>query len=288
MILVWETDPPRNRTAVGLLSDPTLQLKRLRDEFASLEIEERQARAAEFRDRMNALFATPGDRATLWNLRFAPLMRTLGVASLPAPEPPPAGVGQAAPRQASTEEPLIRTESAFLIARAGQLDVRVTATPFGVRDVMSTVYVYSLAHTDLLQCELWLAWASNGERWVQAENVLSPLPLLHKLDGRFRLSIGEEAGSSNCPLFVARPKPDGRVSLIRPSMRELSDRTDVSVPTELRHVGAIDVGSRESVLGDSGRNRKTLVATFSTENEDVPVLAYALTRFAPLLPEISG
>jgi hypothetical protein len=53
-------------------------MQRLRDEFASLEIGERKARTPEFRDRMNALFDTPGDRVTLWNLRFAPLLRAKG------------------------------------------------------------------------------------------------------------------------------------------------------------------------------------------------------------------
>lgn len=276
---VWQSDTPsqvRPRVPIG---SPSRDLERLRDEFVALDMEARVARAPEFRERMNALHATPGDHATYWNLRFAPLLKAQGVTAPPRAPIAPAG------HERDPEVPPIPTQSSLLIARGGELTVRVSSTPKGARDVLATIFMYSLVCEDVIQADLWLAWARNEERWVDVQSIRTSYPLLHRLDGRFRMSISDNGdGTSVCSLLLARPKLDGKVTLVPASLRDLTARTAVSVPAELRRAGALDVGSRLAVLGDSGRTRDTLVAKFAEENEHVPLLAYSLTRILPLLP----
>lgn len=229
---------------------------------------------------MNALIDAPGDHSVYWNLRFAPLLRAVGVA--------PFAAGRAAIDHLDPGDPdalpEVPTETGFSIVPAAQIDVRVSLTPRGDRDVRSTVYVHSLVHSEIVECELWYAWAANGERWVQAQNIVSPYSMLHKADGRLRLPVNDAGDLSSCDLRIARAKMDGRVTLIAPSYRDLSERSTVSVPTELRRAGATSIGTRSSVLGDSSRNRDVPVVTFADENETVPVLAFTLTRLGPLMP----
>lgn len=275
---VWQSDAPLPRPRVPIGS-PTRDLERLRNEFVALDMEARHKRAAEFRERMNALHSTPGDHTTYWNLRFGPLLRAQGV-----PAPPIAAMPATIDSRDVDAQP-IPTQSGLSIVRGGELNVRITSTPKGAHDVLATVFVYSLVCADVIQADLWLAWARNEERWVDVQSVRTPFPLLNRLDGRFRMSISDGGGATSvCSLLMARPKLDGKVSLVPASLRELTVRLPVSVPAELRQAGALDVGSRLAVLGDSGRTRETLVATFPDDNEHVPLLAYALTRILPLLP----
>lgn len=277
---VWQSDSPSPLRRPLPIASPSRDLERLRNEFLALDMEARHKRAAEFRARMNALHSTPGDHTTYWNLRFAPLLRAQGVS---------APLIAAPPTIRSREAEAIPTQSGLSIVRGGELNIRVTSTPKGARDVLATVFVYSLVCADVIQADLWLAWARNEEKWVDVQSVRTPYPLLNRLDARFRMSISDSGGGTSvCSLLMARPKLDGKVSLAPASLRELTVRVPVSVPAELRQVGALDVGSRLAVLGDSGRARETLVAKFSDDNEHVPLLAYALTRILPLLPPMTS
>jgi hypothetical protein len=132
--------------------------------------------------------------------------------------------------------------------------------------------------------ELRLIWAANGERWVEARGIETTLSMLHRIDGRLRLTIETPRPAiSACALRVARTKPDGWSNLVDASLSELTDAARVPIGMELRRVGALDVGPRAIVLDDTGRSRNRLVVTFEEDNEAVPILAFALTRVAPLV-----
>ena len=178
---------------------------------------------------------------------------------------------------------LIETESGFAVSRSGELSLRITETPSRRRDVRAIAYAYDVVHPEV-ELELRLIWASEGERWVEARNITSLLPMLSRLEGRLRLTIESLPDNvSLCALRWATPNADGWSNLTDVSLSELSQAAGVPVITELKRVGAIAVGPRSSVLGDTGRARRRLVATFPEENEPVPLLAYVLTRLAPLV-----
>jgi hypothetical protein len=65
---------------------------------------------------------------------------------------------------------------------------------------------------------------------------------------------------------------------------------DVAGPVdrEPSRVGAHDVGARAAVLGDTGKSRNLVCASFDWETSDVPALAFILTRVCPLLRGVSS
>ena len=88
-------------------------------------------------------------------------------------------------------------------------------------------------------------------------------------------------------LRQARMKPGGWSNLFKADLAELDDGAGTDVATALRDAGATDVGTREEVLGDTGRRRSFVVATFA-DGREVPVVAYVLTRVAPVWFEVAA
>lgn len=177
----------------------------------------------------------------------------------------------------------VPTESGFEITRGDERSLRVVQTPSRRADVRATAYCYHVGHPEV-ETEVRLLWAAGEERWVEARGVSSLLPGLGRLEGRLRLTIeSHRDGLSLCALRRATPNAEGWATLTDVSIDELSRSAGVPIGLELRRVGALDVGPRAVALGDTGRARNRLIAIFPDENEEVPVLAYVLTRLAPLV-----
>ena len=104
-----------------------------------------------------------------------------------------------------------------------------------------------------------------------------------RLEGRLRLTVDRKHSFSICPLRLAKPVAESWANLFDVTLAELEEASGVPVARELKHAGAMDVGTREAVLDDTGRTRRRLIATFPHANDDVPVLAFVLTRLAPLM-----
>jgi hypothetical protein len=88
-----------------------------------------------------------------------------------------------------------------------------------------------------------------------------------------------------CELRQARAKGESWANLYKASLAELDSSAGVSVAKMLRVAGAHDVGSREALLGDSDRRRAFLCTTFDDLVQEVPVMAFLLTRTIPLAGE---
>jgi hypothetical protein len=180
-------------------------------------------------------------------------------------------------------ESVIRTESGFAITRTREASAVVAQTPARISDVRATAFCYSLSQPDT-EMELRLIWAANGERWVEARDIETTWSTLHRIDGRLRLTIeSPRPGLSACALRLARTKPDGWSNLVDATLSELTVEAGTPIGLELRRAGARDIGSRASVLNETGRSRNRLIATFDDDNEAVPILAFVLTRVAPLV-----
>jgi hypothetical protein len=201
------------------------------------------------------------------------------------PHNPGASVDVAQSPDSEARQAEIRTENGFAIHRGDERDVSVAQTPARVSGVRATAYTYRLEHPDAAM-ELRLVWAANGERWVEARDIETPWAMLLRIDGRLRLTIETvQPGIAACALRLARPKADGWSNLGDASLSELTRASGTPIGLELRRAGARDVGSRSAVLDETGRSRNRLIATFDDENEAVPVLAFVLTRVAPLVRE---
>lgn len=176
----------------------------------------------------------------------------------------------------------IPTRSGFAITRSGESEVLVSETPGGRADVGALAVGFAVVHPDV-ELELRLLAATNGERWVEARNIRSFLTYVPRLEGRLRLTIDPHGAFSLCALRLAVPKGESWANLYDATLAQLCDASGVPVARELKSVGAIDVGSRHALLEDTGRTRRRLIATFAHPNEEVPVLAFVLTRLAPLV-----
>lgn len=176
----------------------------------------------------------------------------------------------------------IPTETGFTIEYSGESSPLVSETPSGKADVRAAARHYSVAHPDAT-LELRLVAASNGERWVEARNVVSLHSLLSRLEGRLRLAIDTHGSLSLCALRLAAPRGESRAHLRDATLSELDHAAGIAVARELRGAGAVDVGTRNAIFGDTGRTRRRLIATFANENIEVPILGFVLTRLAPLV-----
>jgi len=66
-------------------------------------------------------------------------------------------------------------------------------------------------------------------------------------------------------------------------LADLNAGAGVNVIGELKSVGASALGTRAAVLGDDGMRRSFMCVTFDPDGSAVPIMAFLLTRAAPLL-----
>ena len=131
-----------------------------------------------------------------------------------------------------------------------------------------------------IACVVW----SNGEREVRRTRRYETPWWQDHLFGRQRLSI-EDWGEGYRQIDLDQAYLDGdRTLRIGPvSEYELDARSGACVRCALSAAGATAMGTRQEVLGVCDEDRHGLCATFPRDAIMVPIVAFALTRVAPLL-----
>ncbi len=99
-----------------------------------------------------------------------------------------------------------------------------------------------------------------------------------------RLASGLRLGVTDGRLELrqARLKANDWSNLFAATPEQLAEGAGVDVLAALREAGARAVGTREELWADDSRRRRFLAAECSVDDELVPVVAYVLTRVAPL------
>ena len=123
-------------------------------------------------------------------------------------------------------------------------------------------------------------WQTGERDVVTCERNASP-PRFDTLVGRLRLDVAHH-GQPYVELRQARLRANGRAGLFVPDLGELDSGAGIDVRATLLAHGASAVGTRAELLGDEGRTRTRFGALFPEEAELVPVVAYTLTRVAPV------
>ena len=124
-------------------------------------------------------------------------------------------------------------------------------------------------------------------RWESGERDVAVLDRgtcpqhLDRLRNGLRLQVARH-GQFYVELRQARLKEGGWSNLFAATEHELDAGAGTRAFDALYAAGAQAVGTREILLGDQGRTRSRLGATFREEADAVPVVAYVLTRVAPL------
>ncbi len=169
----------------------------------------------------------------------------------------------------------------------GSARTRVPQTPAGEVDVQISVARAQVHAEPAIRLDLELCRAENGEAWIRATDAhRSPRRLqrlLHGLRPGIRPVPGHQ-GSEYMELRQAQIVGDPNwPSLRRVSKEVLDEGAGVDCEGELVALGAIRVDTQETVWGATNNRRRDLCVVFPAGNERVPIVAYVLTRVAPLV-----
>jgi hypothetical protein len=136
------------------------------------------------------------------------------------------------------------------------------------------------------------AWA-NGEKDIRsAFEVIGPAALRSLEGGRNRLGLRPvnqpQINGENLiwiELSQSRVREDSfnqRSTLRRANWDELDRGAELDSIETLRQAGAIELGTKEEILGSDDKRRFYLCATFEEKNDLFPIVAFVVTRVLPL------
>ena len=127
----------------------------------------------------------------------------------------------------------------------------------------------------------------NGERDVVASDRHDSPQRFDTLVERLRLAVLDRGGPY-VELRQARLRANGRAGLFDADRDALDEGAGLSVADLLLEHGARDVGTRAEVLGDDGRARNRFGARLAASTDAVPVIAYVVTRVAPVARDLAA
>ena len=162
----------------------------------------------------------------------------------------------------------------------GQSIVGQECTASGVSYSLLTNYGWSMrvAH---------LTWET-GEREVRALDCDSKAHRMHDICNRLRMSVsGVESSPALSWMELSQARLVSEDDPIRTTKRKatsaelLEGAGGIPPQRELEKLGA-RFGTREELLGDTGRRRSYLCITFPRSDTVIPAVAFALTRVLPV------
>lgn len=122
-----------------------------------------------------------------------------------------------------------------------------------------------------------------GEVDVRTFTRLTGPVIYDRLTKGARLGVSEAGGGVfTCELGVLSFHADRQPTVIKASEKDLDQVIQGSARHSLMNLGALDVGSREDIYGDTSRRRTYQAVTFARGDATVPVAAYVLTRVLPM------
>lgn len=141
--------------------------------------------------------------------------------------------------------------------------------------------LYEVSSNDGLRLTLRDVIWETGERDVAVWNRHNAPSRYDRLRQGLRLQV-ERNGDFHLELRQARLKTGEWSNLFSADKPALDTAAGADVGCLLKAAGATAVATREELFGDTGPARRRLRAVFPQGAEDVPAVAYVLTRIAPL------
>lgn len=168
----------------------------------------------------------------------------------------------------------------FNICEVGQ-EQRRMQTSKKVNNILTEVRVFR-ATRGSISFELLHCTGSNGDTWVVAENVVAESEHLHRAQ-RTRMSIEKFENQQYCRLWQEVKKDkDWSQTKKRLPLSEIGKYSQTPVRSFFTALGA-KLGTLEELVSETNMNRKQFGVLFYSENLQVPLCVYLLTRVLPLI-----
>ena len=127
-----------------------------------------------------------------------------------------------------------------------------------------------------------IAWPASRE--VAAIDCHASPPRIQRLAHGGRIGIHRASDDEDwMELRISRLTSTDWSSEFQTTVAELEAVTRLDVDARLRELGATALGTRDTVLGETGRRRRELAVVFPPKEVVVPVAAYCIVRILPLL-----
>lgn len=131
--------------------------------------------------------------------------------------------------------------------------------------------------------EVGITWWITGEVDVRTFTRLTGPVVYDRLTNGARLGVSEANDDvSTCELGILSFHADRQPTVIKASDKDLDQVIQGSARHSLLNLGALQVGTREDIYGDTGRRRSYQAVIFPRGDSTVPVAAYVLTRVLPM------
>ncbi len=154
--------------------------------------------------------------------------------------------------------------------------------------VPAVFHDYTVADEDGFVLHLKDMCLENGERHIFAGDNFSGEKKWDRLQEGMRLGVYPRDGGVLTRLALARPNEGkGKKSTRgRSATREqLDEAAGLDVFQTLLDLGALKVGTRAEVYGETNRERNTLCVLYPTDKPEIGLVAYILTTIFPLMQD---
>ncbi len=179
-----------------------------------------------------------------------------------------------------------------LLIRSGRDTISIAETIGGEHDVQANVVGAEIrAAGQAVRLNVRWVSADNGELWIEGTEAFNSPPQFQRLVGSFRMG-SHPIEDSDSRRFIELRQTTTENQPWQPRIRQVSldgfnMGTGVDAAELLVANGACAIGTRENTWGDQSRRRNVLCMVHEREDVRVALIAYALSRVAPLLDEAS-
>jgi hypothetical protein len=163
--------------------------------------------------------------------------------------------------------------------------VRVAGQTISRQDSVGNRWSWPVRVGDLDLAVSETLW-STGEREVVLERpaTIPALPMVVvNLMGRQRAGIAVGEAFEFITVRRVGPGADGRPRRKECRVDDVDELFSPRVRAELHRLGLIAIDTRAQLLGEEGRHRNHLIAAFASDDRQVGVAVYVLTRLMPTL-----
>lgn len=189
--------------------------------------------------------------------------------------------------EASTRPPHAQIGPSLRITKATAKPVQgETVTERPANGIQTTWRLHIGGHREL---PIWIREWDTGERDVVLgrPDRVPPMPAaLDALLGKQRASILRRGRHTVMIIYLVRPDENNHPRRKKCTLEQLTGAVGDDLVRATRQLGVVDIGTKEQLLGDTGRTRTELCGILNPKSETAPVALYVISRVVPTLKKV--